>query len=186
MSERKHKVLLVEPDPDLIEILVSGLSRRFDPRLTCVDNASSAIEADLGDPHDLVISELKLEDISGLRLASQLASLVGGERPFLLMANRLTARKAVRALRLGVRDIFTKPFVLSDLLDRAEELLGGYLLHRRHVAKYHRLRSLVRHVIRERRDLNRRTELICKDLVGAHRRLVHRVLEVEDHVARNG
>jgi hypothetical protein len=31
-------------------------------------------------------------------------------------------------------------------------------------------------VIGERRDLNRRIELICKDLVGAHRRLVQRVL----------
>jgi hypothetical protein len=39
------------------------------------------------------------------------------------------------------------------------------------------MRELVRHVIRERRDLNRRIELVCRDLVEAHRRLVHRVVE---------
>jgi hypothetical protein len=37
----------------------------------------------------------------------------------------------------------------------------------------------VRHVIRERRELNERVDLICRDLVGAHRRLVHRMLDRE-------
>ncbi len=41
------------------------------------------------------------------------------------------------------------------------------------------MRELVRRVIRERRDLNRRVELVCRDLVGAHRRLVTRVLSSE-------
>ena len=49
----------------------------------------------------------------------------------------------------------------------------------RHAARYRRLRELVHRVIRERRDLNRRIELVCRDLVEAHRRLVHRVVESE-------
>ena len=45
--------------------------------------------------------------------------------------------------------------------------------------KHKNLRQLVRRVLSERRDLNRRIDLVCKDLVGAHRRLVQRVLATE-------
>jgi hypothetical protein len=42
-----------------------------------------------------------------------------------------------------------------------------------------RLRRLLRRLLRERRELRQRTELICRDLVGAHRRLVDRVLTIQ-------
>lgn len=184
MNGRKPRVLLVEPDPDLLEILVSGFAGRMDPRITCVDSADSALEVDLGEPHDLVITELRLRRFGGLRLASQLVSAAGFERPVVLLADRISGRRAVETARVGVRDIFIKPFMLSDLLDRAEELLEEYAMHRQFVARYHRMRELVRRVIRERRHLNHRTELICRDLVGAHRRLVHRVLEFEGQMSR--
>lgn len=184
MNERKPRILLVEPDPDLLEILVSGFARRLDPQITCVDSADSALEVDLGEPHDLVITELRLRRFGGLRLAGQLVSVAGLERPVVLLADRVSGRRAVEASRLGVRDLFIKPFMLSELLDRAEELLEEYTIHRRFVARYHRMRELVRRVIRERRHLQHRTELICRDLVGAHRRLVHRVLEFEEQYSR--
>ena len=78
-----------------------------------------------------------------------------------------------------MRDLFVKPFPFQDLLDATQRAVVGNDLKRQHAVKYRRMRELVRHVIRERRDLNRRTELVCRDLVEAHRRLVHRVLAIE-------
>lgn len=172
------KILLVEPDPEILEIIVASLVRRFNAQITCVSNAESCLDTELTDPHDLVISELDLEDSDGVQLARHLFAL--GHRPVILLADSIGGDEAIEALRTGVRDLFCKPFDMEDLLDAAQRLITGYQLRRQHAAKYKRMRDLVRHVIRERRDINRRVELVCRDLVGAHRRLVHRVLATEE------
>ncbi len=177
MSDRAPKILLVEPDPDMVEMLVGSLRRRFDAQVTCVDGADACLNTDLYDPHDLVIAEWELEDSDGLQLAESLTILA--PRPIILLADEPTSRDAIGAMRLGVRDLFTKPFPVEDLLDATERAVTGHELKRQHAVKYRRMRELVRHVIRERRDLNRRIELVCRDLVEAHRRLVHRVLALE-------
>lgn len=177
MSDRTPKILLVEPDPDMVEMLVGLLRRRFDAQVTCVSNAESCLNTDLYDPHDLVIAEWDLDDSDGLQLTEHLTIL--SPRPIILLADEPSSRDAIEAMRLGVRDLFVKPFPFQDLLDATERAVVGNDLKRQHAVKYRRMRELVRHVIRERRDLNRRTELVCRDLVEAHRRLVHRVLAME-------
>ncbi|MEK6675370.1 MAG: response regulator [Planctomycetota bacterium] len=179
VMERKDKILLVEPNPDLLEMLLEALTGRFDAHITCVDCPEACWEVDMGDPHDLVLTELELPRGNGLRLAGELVKMTSPERPVVLLSDKIPARRVIRAMRLGLRDVFIKPFAMEKLLDRIEVLLREFSLRRRHVSKYHGMRELVRRVIRERRDVHRRTELVCRDLVGAHKRLVHRVLEFE-------
>lgn len=178
MSGSVPKILLVEPDPDVMEILVTACTRRFDAHITCVADAESCLDADMLEPHDLVIAEMDLPDSTGARLADQLMSLRA--RPIILLGDAPVLEDAVEAMRLGVRDLFVKPFAVAHLLDSAARALRGHHLHVQHGARYRRMRDLVRQAIRERRDLNRRIDLICRDLVGAQRRLVHRVLELEE------
>jgi DNA-binding NtrC family response regulator len=169
--------MIVEPEPDVLEILVASLSRRFNAYITCAKDAETCLQAILTEPHDLIITELELDGLSGLQLAEQLSSL--GTRPMILLGDHVTCSDAVAAMRLGVRDIFRKPFAVAELLDAAEQMIRQDLETRRRAARYHRLRDLVRQVVRERRDLDRRVELVCKDLVDAHRRLARRVAEVK-------
>jgi len=177
MSSRPTKILIVEPEADLVEILVATITQRFDAQITCVADAESALEVDLFAPHDLVITELTLGHSNALPLVGHLTSL--STRPVVLLADNPACDTVIEAFRLGVRDVFRKPFPAAALLDAVERLIRGHEIHRAHQARYHRMRELVRQVLRERRDLRRRIELLCRDLVGAHRRLVHRVLEVE-------
>lgn len=177
MADRPSKILLVEPEPPLVELLVGSLTRRFDAQLTCVVDAKSCLDVELLEPHDLVIAEWNLADSDGLNLAHQLLSL--GPRPVILMATAPSPDEVIGAMRAGVSDCFVKPFPIEELLDSAQRVLYGHDIKRRQAARYRRLRELVRHVIRERRDLNRRIELVCRDLVEAQRRLMNRVVESE-------
>lgn len=172
------KVLLVEDDPRMIEMLVEGLVRRFDAHLTCVAGAEEALDIEIVEPHDIVVAELALPGMDGLTLTRHMMEL--SDRPVILLAEEPGLSQAVEALRLGARDLFPKPFAVGDLLDSMERAMARAGQARRFRAKHRHLRQLVRRVLRERRDLNRRIELICKDLVGAHRRLVHRVLAHEE------
>ena len=183
MPDAPDKILVVEPDPDVVEILVAALSRRFDAQITCVGSADHCLDTDMIEPHDLVIAEMDLPDSEGAALAEQLIAL--RVRPIILLAYEPTLEDAIEAMRLGVRDLLCKPFGVNALLDAAAGALRGQQLHRQHGTKYRQMRELVRRVIRERRDLNRRVELICRDLVGAQRRLAHRVLEVDKKHAKS-
>jgi DNA-binding NtrC family response regulator len=179
MAGRQTRILLVVPDPILRDMLAETCTGRFGAGVTSVADASEALRIDLGEPHEAVVADLRLPPMDGLALAEQFVSFLTPQRPFVLLADRLTVRQAIQAMRLGIRDVFIKPFALPDLMDRLAELLSEFELRRQFVNKYHRMRELIRRVLRERRALNRRTEFVCRDLVGAHRRLVSRVLAFE-------
>jgi DNA-binding response OmpR family regulator len=177
MNPRAYRILLIEPDPGIVEMLVASVSRRFDARVTCVRDGASGLDFDLAEPQDLVITEHALPDGSGLDLAEKLLAVSG--RPVIMLVDKASFRDAVAALRLGVTDVFHKPFDVTAMLEAAERALDGFELRRRTAVRHRYLRELVRRMIRERRDLNHRMELVCRDLVGSHRRLVDRVLTLE-------
>ncbi|MHC4063563.1 MAG: response regulator [Planctomycetota bacterium] len=177
-SLRSPKILLVEDDPRLLEMLVECFVQRLDSHLTCVGSAEEALDIEVIEPHDIVVAELALPGMDGLTLTRHLMEL--SDRPVILLAEEPGLSHAVEALRLGARDLFSKPFPVGDLLESMQRALSHTQQARRFQAKHRRLRQLVRRVLGERRDLNRRIDLICKDLVGAHRRLVQRVLANEE------
>ena len=178
MTKQLPKVLVVEPNPRILELLVRALVRRFDAHITCTATAQACLDVELAEPHDLVIAELRLEEENGLVLAERLASL--SSRPVILLAEEPSCDDALEAMRLGVRTMLRKPFRVIELLEAAEEALRLGEVQRRQAAKYDRVRQLLRQAIRERRDLGHRVDLVCRDLVAAHRRLVHRVLEHQE------
>ncbi|MFH0983891.1 MAG: response regulator [Planctomycetota bacterium] len=174
---RRHKILLVDHEPRTVEMLSEAFVRHLNARITCVSTAEAALDIEILEPHDALVAEINLPRLDGLALARQLMEL--RPRPIILMSNDPSLAQAIAALRAGVVDFFPKPFDLEHLLDAIGRALAAADEQRRQVQRYHRLRKLVRQVIRERRELNQRVELICRDLVGAHRHLVHRMLDRE-------
>lgn len=182
MTEHTPKILLVEPNAEMLERMVAPLARELHAHITCVPEGGACLDVELLDPHDLVLAEIALDDMCGLALASRLTAL--SERPVMLMANNPRCDQVLEAMRLGVVDVLRKPVARRQLVDSVRRTLRTFELRRRHAVKYRRMRDLVRQVIRERRNVNRRVELICRDLVGAQRRLVQRVMALEEFNAR--
>jgi DNA-binding NtrC family response regulator len=129
------------------------------------------------EPHDLAIADVDLPGMDGIELARHLLEF--SERPVILTSGRPTMGQAIEAIRLGVTDYLPKPYPLPYLEEVAEKALQTQVRRRRRRRRYHHMRRAVRKAVTERRALNDRLDLICRDLVSAHRRLVHRVLEHE-------
>lgn len=176
-SLQSCRILLVEDDPRLLEMLVESLVGRFDANLTCVASGEDALDIEMVEPHDVVVTELTLPGMDGLTLAKHLMNL--SDRPVILLAETPALSHAVEAMRLRVCDLFAKPFAMDELLNSISRGLSEGHQARALRRRYRRLRQLVRQVLRERRELNRRIDLVCRDLVGAHRRLLLRVLDRE-------
>jgi DNA-binding NtrC family response regulator len=177
MNTSRVKILLVDHEPQTVEMLVEALVRHLHAHVTCVSTAEEALDIEVLEPHDALIAEIDLPRMNGIRLAERIQEL--RRRPIILLSNDPHLSQAVEALRVGAVDFFAKPFDIECLLNAAARALAQADEQRRQIQRHHRLRSLVRRVIRERRELDQRVDLICRDLVGAHRRLVHRVLDRE-------
>lgn len=174
---RFPKILIVDQEPRALEELVRALSVAFEARITCLASAREALDIDLVEPHDLAVVEINLPDMDGLAFARHWREL--RPRPVLLLSQQPNFSHAIEALRLGAADLFVKPLDLRSVVDAARHWLRESERAEFQRQRYRRLRGLVRRVLRERRELQQRMDLLCRDLVGAHRRLVTRVMDFE-------
>ena len=175
------KILLVESNSRIIEMLVDAFVRKFNANITCVSTAEDALDVEMLEPHSIVVADTNLPGMDAITMTHRLCELA--HRPIILMGDSPTTADVIDAMRCGAVDFFPKPFAVEQLLESMENELDSYREVRHMMQRHQKLRTLVRRVIRERRELNRRVELICKDLVGAHKKLVMRVLENENAVA---
>ncbi len=171
-------ILLVENDRGTMEMLVEAIVRRFDANITCASCGEDALDADQPTPHDLVVASVNLPGMNGIELLDRL--MQRRRRPVILLTLRPTPEQAIDALRLRAADLLVKPFDLRALLQRMEQELREYQQARRHWRRSQRVRRLVRSALRERRALRERLDFVCRDLVGAHQKLLNHVLADQD------
>lgn len=82
-------------------------------------NLSEARELAEESQPDMLLSDLKLPDGSGLQMAEELRI------PFIIMSGYAVFDDAVAALRLGCVDFFTKPVSIEDIVRRIEGMQAG-------------------------------------------------------------
>lgn len=121
------RLLVIEDEPDLADVIARGLRRDGH----AVDVALRAGEADIklrSAGYDVVLLDWNLPDGSGLQLCRDLVSgdlpTLEGDRPRVLM---LTARDdvgdRVRGLDSGADDYLVKPFAFAELSARVRALV---------------------------------------------------------------
>ncbi|GEP55785.1 response regulator [Reyranella soli] len=109
-DERSLDVLVVDDDRDAVEELVEYLSKA---NLRCWPAADgwAALQV-LADGHrpQVVVTDLRMPELSGMEFAERLSQLGEGERPeIIFVSGNAGFDDAVQAIRLGARDMLTKP-----------------------------------------------------------------------------
>jgi len=121
------RLLVVEDEPDLADVIARGLRRDGH----AIDVALTSYDADIklrSNGYDLVVLDWNLPDGSGLQLCRDLVSgdlpTLEGDRPRILM---LTARDDVNdrvaGLDSGADDYLVKPFAFPELSARVRALI---------------------------------------------------------------
>jgi DNA-binding NtrC family response regulator len=180
MAERSIEILLVENDAELSDMIARQLHAALGANVTAVATVGDALREELTTQHDVVIASLRLADEDGLSLAREIR--VDNACPIILLADRIDVEEALEAMRIGVIDVFRKPFELADLTELVKKAAYRELARRRTEARSRRLRRVASRIIRQRQDVNERMELLCRDFVQAYRRLAEKVVgTVEDN-----
>ncbi len=118
-----HKILLVEDDKDIVELLTFVFSRDG-YALSSTFTGEEALSLVEEDPPDLVILDLMLPGMGGLEVAGRLkAHPVWKKIPIVMLTARCEETDILKGYNAGADDYVTKPFSPRVLLARVRAVL---------------------------------------------------------------
>ena len=88
--------------------------------------------------------------------------------------------RLLAALRQGAADVVRPPIDYDYLTRTIRRVVRESRIRRHEARRTQRLRHLSRRLIRDRRELHKRVDLICRDLVVAYRRLAEKASATAD------
>lgn len=120
-----YTVLIVEDDKDLQEALTETIELAGYKALT-TDNGEEALGVLQSEKIDMVISDVQMARMDGIRLLKRIKSLQP-EMPTLLMTAHGSIQQAVDAMHIGAVDYLVKPFEAEVLVSRVSQFLPTVL-----------------------------------------------------------
>ena len=115
---KKARILLVDDEPDLVELVRHHLSREHYDVVTAADGEAGLTEARRRIP-DLVILDLMLPGMDGLEVCRRLRSDARTQHiPILMLTAKGEESDAVIGLAQGADDYVRKPFGMKELVAR--------------------------------------------------------------------
>ena len=123
-STGKSRILVVDDEPDMRRFLKSQLSTRFEV-LEAVDGQQGLDKARQFHP-DLVLLDMMMPEKDGLQVLAELRE-EGPMRtvPVILLTARADEDTKVKALTAGADDFLTKPFSVTELHLRVQNLVNA-------------------------------------------------------------
>jgi len=119
------KVLVVDDEPDVVELIGGGLHRegyKVIPAYT----GENALELVKAKKPDLVILDLMLPGIQGLDVCRRIRGMPEcAHMPILIVSAKDSETDRVLGLEMGADDYITKPFSMRELISRVRAKLRG-------------------------------------------------------------
>ena len=123
MPNRFH-ILVVDDEPVQRE-MIEGFLKKQGFEVSAADSAERALELFRQDAFDLVLTDQRMANMSGLELL-QAVHAINPETPVILITAFGTIEAAVTALKQGAVDYLTKPLNLDELLHRIRLVSDRY------------------------------------------------------------
>jgi putative two-component system response regulator len=124
-AQQRGRLLIVDDDTEIRAVLQEFLCARYDCQ--AVDSAEAALALLRREPFDLIISDIKMEGLSGLELLPRALALAP-DTVIVLVSGAQTIDNAIAALRAGAFDYLTKPFELAQVEAAVERALRHHAL----------------------------------------------------------
>lgn len=125
------RIQVVDDDEAGVALLTELLQRAGYRNVLGFSAAQPALDDYAAEGADLVLIDMHLADMDGMRVLNEFKSLTPQEDYLaLLVVSSMTDRESrLRAFKAGARDFVTKPYDSDELLHRIHNLLETHLLH---------------------------------------------------------
>lgn len=129
MKTSRERILLVENDPEISDIIARQTLQTLDYRVDITRSAGSAIQEAARLSPDLILAQLDLPGLSGKDLMVAL-SAQGIEVPVIIIANKGMEADVIQAFRLGAFDYLLWPAREAEIVSAVERVLTQVRLRR--------------------------------------------------------
>ena len=127
MNETKPRVLIIDDDDEIRDILDELLSRSY--VCTTSSSAANALTLLATESFDLILSDISMPGMTGLEMMPYLANLAP-RSVVVMISGQLMIESAIDAMRSGAFDYITKPFDLAQVKSVVKRALDhGRQLH---------------------------------------------------------
>ena len=120
---RKKKVLVVDDEIEIVDLVSSSLSQKFD--VTGVSDPDAVMNVFAEKEFDLVILDINLGPITGYDLCGTMRS-VSQHTPVVFLSSLTGEQDVVRAYEVGGFDFICKPFRPRELQEKICKLISFY------------------------------------------------------------
>lgn len=118
--ESRKRILVVDDEQEITLVLRSGLTKHgYDVRVA--GEGEAALELFQAWPPDLVVTDLSMPNMNGLKLCQRLREI--SSVPVIVLSVKGDEATKVEALDAGADDYVTKPFGMGELLARVRAAL---------------------------------------------------------------
>lgn len=123
----KEKILIVEDEEAIQELIRYNLNKEGFDRVRCCDSGETALAAAQEFAPDLILLDLMLPGIDGLTVCRKLRSEPRTSAiPIIMLTAKSEESDIVIGLEMGADDYLPKPFEIVELLARVEAVLRRY------------------------------------------------------------
>jgi DNA-binding response OmpR family regulator len=122
MSPSGERILIVESDPDISDLIARQSLKPLGYSTYVVREAASAIQQAIQNPPDLIIADLNLPGLSGKDLLTALSSQ-GVGAPLVVVAEKGQEQSVIQAFRLGAVDALFWPARDAEIVRVVERAL---------------------------------------------------------------
>ncbi len=121
---QKHRVLIVEDEQDIADLIKHTLERGGSAEAEVVGSGDAALKAVSARPPDLIILDLNLPVLGGLEVCRLLRQRSDSRHvPIIMLTAKSSESDRVAGLEQGADDYVTKPFSLRELTARVKAVL---------------------------------------------------------------
>ena len=122
-SANRVKILVVDDEPDFIDIVKSGIkSYQYD--VITAANGSEALEKAQIEKPDLILLDVKMPIMDGYEMLKRLRNHQNLKDTAVIMVTKFYQPKDIAfASSYGIADYVVKPFNLTDLVEKIENTL---------------------------------------------------------------
>jgi len=118
----KEKLLIIDDEPDMLELLRRSLSAELEIEIICESKSRQALELIKNTHFDLILTDIKMPEINGLELL-KLITQINPDITVIMMTAYGEIDMVIHAMKNGAYDFITKPFDHDALVVRLEKAL---------------------------------------------------------------
>jgi signal transduction histidine kinase/GGDEF domain-containing protein len=118
----QNRILVVDDEKEIREFLSKALTRIAGFHVEMAEDGEEALKKIEQDKLDLILTDLRMPKMDGLKLISEIAK-TKPEILIILMTGHGTIDSALEAMKRGASDYLTKPINLDELVLRVQKVL---------------------------------------------------------------